>query len=131
MSMHHRNRINRIMDINWKQYKLRLLIDKTAENIHHILWKGWWHNREYNVNIPENKLKINAIRHQCINDLFWALQTPHEQLRFMYDIRKSILSERTKKDILDILSREKTDFYIDDLYKRCKQKKKWENNLKK
>lgn len=106
---------NRIINLNGVDYKLRKVIEKTATNIHHIIWNC--NRNEYHTNKPENKMTINMIRHQCINDLFWNLQSPHEQFRFMWEIRKPVLSRGVNMAIYDILNLPRDLFYKEELIK--------------
>ena len=62
------NRINRITTVDGIQYRLNRVIEKTAEDIHHIIGKR--HRMEYKTEAPENKIKINRIRHVNLNNFF-------------------------------------------------------------
>ena len=57
----HRNRPNRIIDINGKLFKLNEVIDKTATDIHHLIGQKYRH--QYNVNVEENKVRIPRRKH--------------------------------------------------------------------
>jgi hypothetical protein len=109
------NNSNRILNIDGVDYKLRKIIDSTAENIHHIIWKC--NKQDYKVEDPINKMTINAVKHQCINDLFRTLQSPHEQFRFMWEIRKPVLSAWVNRAIYDILTLPRDMFYKEQLIK--------------
>lgn len=93
--------------------KLRELKDKTATNIHHILGKK--ERDEYNVEDPRNKIRIRIPIHNAINQLFNVLQTPHEQMRYMWEIHKSVLSAGVNRAIYDILNLPRGMFYKEDL----------------
>jgi hypothetical protein len=62
-------------------------------------------------------MTINMIKHQCINDLFWNLQSPHEQFRFMWEIWKPVLSRGVNMAIYDILNLPRDLFYKEELIK--------------
>lgn len=41
---------DKIIEKDWKKYKLNLIIEKTATDLHHIMWLKY--RNQYNVNIP-------------------------------------------------------------------------------
>jgi len=119
--MWHRNKVERITDVNWKQYKLVLLKDKTAKNIHHIIWRC--NSKNYNTDDKQNKITVPEISHDNLNRFFWNLQTPHEQLKFMIEQRwwKEVLNKRVLEELYQILSLPREEFYKEWLV-RWKQK---------
>jgi hypothetical protein len=68
MSMRHKNRVEKITTVDGVQYKLNRVIDKTAEDIHHIISRQRRH--EFNTENPKNKIKINKIKHMNLNKFF-------------------------------------------------------------
>lgn len=112
------NKSERIRTIDGKQYYLHAVIDKTAEDIHHIISKKKRH--EFNVDNPKNKVKIKRRKHVALNGLYGDHQTPKEQLKDMLEIRKTALSEEVRQTLYDILSLDDEVFYDYDLVKRHK-----------
>lgn len=111
-------KIDRITTIDGKQYRLNRVIDKTAQDIHHIISKKKIH--KFRVNDPKNKIIINRRKHVALNALYWDHQTPKEQLQDMYDIRKTALSEEVSTALYDILQLDDEAFYQYDLVKKHK-----------
>lgn len=109
-------KIDRITTIDGKQYRLNRVIDKTAEDIHHIISKKKIH--KFKVNDPKNKIKISRRKHVALNALYWDHQTPKEQLQDMYNIWKSALSEEVSQALYDILQLDDEYFYDYDLVKK-------------
>lgn len=113
--MRHKNRVERITTVDGVQYKLERVIDKTAEDIHHILSRKM--RKDFNVENPKNKIKINKIKHMNLNRFFWDRQDPKRQLAYMLDIWKTALSEDVNQALLDILDLPDEAFYNFDLVK--------------
>lgn len=117
--------MNRILTIGDVQYKLNRIVDTTATDIHHIMWKC--NKMKYNVNIDENKTEIKRIEHIALNNYFRDKQNPREQLRKVFDLVKPVLSPWVRKELYTILYQTDDDmFYIPELIKWKKQKKKKE-----
>jgi hypothetical protein len=117
-----RNRIDYITDVDWVQYKLCKVIDKTATDIHHIMWKC--NRNKYNTNIDKNKVKINRRLHVALNSFFGDKQNPRDQLKQVFEIVKPVLSEWVKKELYTILYEADDDlFYTPELLKWKKKKK--------
>ena len=55
----------RITTIDGKQYRLVRVIEKTEEDIHHIISKK--KRQQFNVDHPKNKIKIRRRKHAAIN----------------------------------------------------------------
>ena len=121
------NHIDYITDVNWVQYKLCKVIDKTASDIHHIMGKC---NRiKYNTNIEENKIRINRREHVALNAFFGNKQNPREQLQKVFEIVKPVLSPWVRKELYTILYEADDDlFYIPELLKWKKKKQKTNTN---
>lgn len=119
--MRHKERPNRIVDIDWVQWKLNRVIDKTATDIHHIVWKC---NRHiYNINIEQNKIKMERREHVALNNYFRDKQNPREQLKQVFETVKNVLSEGVRKELYTILYIADDDmFYIPELLKKKKKK---------
>lgn len=117
-----RNRADIITDDNWVQYKLCKIIDKTAQDIHHIMWKC--NRNEYNTNIEQNKVKISRRLHVALNGFFGDKQNPREQLKQVFEIVKPILSPWVRNELYTILYEcDDEMFYIPELLKWKKKKK--------
>lgn len=124
MNNHH-NRVDAI-NINGVEYKLCKIIDKTATDIHHIMWKC--NKAKYNTNIDENKVRINRRLHVALNAFFGDKQNPREQLKQVFEIVKPVLSIWVKQELETILYQTDDDlFYIPELIKWKKKKKQKTN----
>lgn len=122
-----RNRADIITDANWVQYKLCKIIDKTAQDIHHIMWKC--NRNKYNTNIEQNKVKISRRLHVALNGFFGDKQNPREQLKQVYEIVKNVLSPWVRNELYTILYEcDDEMFYIPELLK-WKKKKKTNTNI--
>lgn len=115
----------RITTVDWKQYRLVRVIDKTETDIHHILSKK--KKNLYNTDNSKNKIKLNRRKHMALNAFYGDHQTPKEQLKDMLDIRKTALSEEVRQTLYDLLNLDDEAFYDFDLVKRHKilKKKIW------
>ena len=83
--------ITNITTINGIQYRLRRVVDKTATNIHHVISRK--ENREFNVHDSHNKIRVNMIDHDNLNQFFKDKQNPKKQLEYMvYNRWGSVLS---------------------------------------
>lgn len=108
----------RIATIDWKQYRLVRIIDKTEEDIHHIISKK--KRQQFNVDHPKNKIKIRRTKHSALNALYGDHQTPKEQLKDMYEIRKTALSEEVRETLYNLLCLDEEAFYDFSLVKHHK-----------
>lgn len=113
-------RPNRIVEINWVQWKLNRVIDKTATDIHHIISRK---KSEFKVNEPDNLVRIPRRKHIALNNLYGMKQTPKEQLREMYEIWKTALSRWVRNELWTILNLPDDMFYNETLLKDGKKKK--------
>ena len=121
----HHNRVDAI-NINGVEYKLCKIIDKTATDIHHIMWKC--NKAKYNTNIDKNKVRINRRLHVALNAFFGDKQNPREQLKQVFEIVKPVLSIWVKQELETILYQTDDDlFYIPELIKWKKKKKQKTN----
>ena len=122
-----RNRADIITDVNWVQYKLCKIMDKTAQDIHHIMWKC--NRNKYNTNIEQNKVKISRRLHVALNWFFGDKQNPRDQLKQVYEIVKNVLSPWVRNELYTILYEcDDEMFYIPELLK-WKKKKKTNTNI--
>ena len=122
--MKHRNRVEKITTIDNKLYKLTLLKEKTAKNLHHILGRS---NRdEYNTDNPENKMVVNEIWHDNLNRFFGNRQIVHEQLLYLLKDRwrEKVLNEWVVQELYWLLSLPRELFYKEEL---VKDKHKWKS----
>ena len=119
--MKHKERPNRIIEINWVQWKLNRVVEKTATDLHHIMWRC---NRHlYNINIDENKIRMERREHIALNNYFGDKQNPREQLKKVYETVKNVLSPGVRKELYTILYEADDDmFYIPELLKKKKKK---------
>jgi hypothetical protein len=125
--MKHKERPNRIIEINWTQRKLNRVIDKTATDLHHIMWQCNKHL--YNVNIDENKIRMPRREHVALNNYFWNKQNPREQLKKVYETVKTVLSPWVRRELYTILYEADDEmFYIPELIKWKKKKKQKTND---
>ena len=83
-------------------------------NRHHLIWKSLVD--EYNVHIPENKIRMDVCRHNALHALFWMLLTPKEQLMEFRALYDRILSN-TAKELFDELLALDDNLYIDKVRK--------------
>lgn len=122
------NNSDRTIIIGGKCYRLQQFVDKTATDIHHLIWKKYRH--KYNTNADINKVKINRRKHIALNAFFWDKQSPREQLLEVFNLVKPVLSEWVKHELEVILTMTDDDmFYKEDvLHGRNKKKRmeRWE-----
>ena len=119
---HRTDRPNRIVEINWVQWKLNRVIDKTATDLHHIMWQCNKHL--YNVNIDQNKIRMPRREHVALNNYFWDKQNPREQLKKVYETIKTVLTPGVRRELYTILYETDDEmFYIEELLKSKKKKK--------
>ena len=111
---------DRIIEKDWKLYKLNLIIDRTATDIHHIISKK--EINKFKVNDDKNKIRIQRRKHVALNNFFLDSQDPKKQLRVMYDIRKTALSPGVRNELYTLLSLPDDMFYDEDLLKWKKTK---------
>ena len=120
-------RPNRIVEINGVQRKLNRVIDKTATDLHHIMWQCNKHL--YNVNIDENKIRMERREHVALNNYFRDKQNPREQLKKVFETVKTVLSPWVRRELYTILYEADDEmFYIPELLKWKKKKQKTNTN---
>jgi len=114
-------RPNRIVEINWVQWKLNRVIEKSATDLHHIMWRCNKHL--YNVNIDENKIRMERREHIALNNYFRDKQNPREQLKKVFETVKQVLSPWVRRELYAILYEADDEmFYIPELLKWKKKK---------
>lgn len=121
-------RPNRIVEINWVQWKLNRVIEKTATDIHHIISRK--QKAKFKVNEDANLIRIPRRKHIALNNFYGMKQTPREQLREMYEIWKTALSRWVRQELYTILDLPDDMFYNEELIK-WKKKKKNDTNTEK
>lgn len=115
-------RPNRIVEINWVQRKLNRVIDRTATDLHHIM--GRCNKHLYNVDIDQNKIRMERRKHVALNNFFGNKQNPREQLKDVFEIVKNVLTPWVRRELYTILYETDDEmFYIDELLKHKKKKK--------
>ncbi len=123
-------RPNRIVEINWVQWKLNRVIEKTATDLHHIM--GQCNKHLHNVNIDENKIRMPRRKHVALNNFFGNKQNPREQLKDVYEIVKTVLTPWVRRELYTILYETDDEmFYIPELLKWKKHKEKTQKQMKK
>jgi hypothetical protein len=118
-----------IIRIGNVDYSLKRIVDKTATDIHHLIWKRYRH--QYRTNAEENKVRINRRKHIALNQFFGDKQNPREQLIEVFNLVKPVLTPWVRRELHTIL--ELTDdemFYIPEVLLWYKQKKKRQERLK-
>ena len=114
-------RPNRIVEINWVQRKLNRVIDRTATDLHHIM--GRCNKHLYNVDIDQNKIRMERRKHVALNNFFGNKQNPREQLKDVFEIVKNVLTPWVRRELYTILYETDDDmFYIDEVLKHKKKK---------
>lgn len=122
MTKKNHERPNRIVEINWVQWKLNRVIDRTATDLHHIM--GQCNKHLYNVWIDQNKIRMPRRDHVALNNFFKDKQNPRDQLKTVYEIVKNVLTPWVKRELYTILYETDDEmFYIDELLKWKKKKK--------
>ena len=122
MSYKHKERPNRIVEINWTQRKLSRIIDKTATDLHHIMWRC--NASRYNVNIEQNKIRLSRREHVDYNNFVKDKQNPREAMQKMYELCKQVLRPEIREMLVKLLyNTDDEDFYIPELLKWKKKKK--------
>ena len=122
---------DRILTIDNVNYRLLKCIDKTATNLHHIMWKC--NRQKYDTEIPENKVRISEREHDALNRFFKDKQNPRDQLRKVFDLVKPVLSAWVRHELEIILNCDDDLFYIPELLKKKKNGKqriqRWELSM--
>ena len=106
---------DRILTIDNVPYRLLRVIDATATNLHHIMWRC--NRNKYNTEIPENKVRISEREHDALNRYFKDKQNPREQLRKVFELVKPVLSTGVRHELEIILNCDDDMFYIPELLK--------------
>lgn len=124
------NSRDKYLTLNGKCYRLQRYIEKTEQDIHHLIGKKY--RMKYNTNAEENKVKISRRKHVALNQFFGDKQSPREQLLEVFNLVKPVLSTWVRNELHTIL--ELTDdsmFYIPEVLKWQKKKeslKNWNHN---
>ena len=122
---------DRILTIDNVPYRLLRVIDKTATNLHHIMWKC--NRQKYNTNIEQNLVRISEREHDALNRFFKDKQNPREQLLKVFNLVKPVLSNGVRHELEVILNCDDDLFYIPELLKKNKNGKKriqrWELSM--
>ena len=120
------NNRDKYLTLNGKCYRLQRYIEKTEQDIHHLIWKRY--RMKYNTNAEENKVKISRRKHVALNQFFGDKQSPREQLLEVFNLVKPVLSPWVRNELYTIL--ELTDdsmFYIPEVLKWQKKKENLKN----
>ena len=116
------NNNNRILNFDGKLYRLQRIVDKTATDLHHIIWKRFRH--QYRTNAKENIVRINRRKHIALNAFFWDKQNPREQLLEVFNLVKPVLSPWVRPELSVILNCDDDLFYIPEVLNGRNKKKK-------
>ena len=111
-----------IIRIGNVDYSLKRIVDKTATDIHHLIWKRYRH--QYRVNAEENKVRINRRKHIALNQFFGDKQNPREQLLEVFNLVKPVLSPWVRHELSVILNCDDDLFYIPEVLNGKNKKKK-------
>lgn len=122
--MRNNNKIERITTVDGKNYKLQLIKDKTAKNLHHILWRC--NRNEYNTDHQDNKIMVNEIGHDNLNKFFGNRQSVHSQLLYLLKDRwrEKVLNKAVVDELYWLLALPRELFYDE---KFVKDKHKWKS----
>ena len=116
---------DRVITLDNVNYRLLRVIEKTATNLHHIM--GRCNRNKYNTNIPKNIVRISEREHDAFNRYFKDKQNPRDQLLKVFNLVKPVLSVWVRHELEVILNCEDDLFYIPELLKNGKKRKKeWE-----
>lgn len=112
---------DKIVEKDGKRYKMNLIIEKTAMDLHHIMWKKY--KNKYNVDIPQNKKKIPRRFHVRYNNFVEDRQSPRELFDIAYQMTKDVLSPGVREVLETVIYKTDDDlFYIPELIKWKKKK---------
>lgn len=117
------NYSDRTLSLGGKLYRLQQYVDRTAEDIHHLIGKKYRH--KYHTNAECNKVKINRRKHIALNSFFWDKQSPREQLLEVFNLVKPVLSEWVKHELEVILTMTDDDMFYTSEVLHGKNKQKW------
>ena len=85
----------------------------------------------YNVNIDENKIRMERREHIALNNYFRDKQNPRDQLKKVFETVKSVLTPWVRHELYTILYETDDEmFYIPELLKWKKKKKNGTNTEK-
>lgn len=85
-------------------------------DVHHVV--GKMNHTRAKVELDTNKVLVKVLQHQALNTLCNDKQCPQEQLEVLYyNWWKPVLSERVCREIEELLSLKREDFYIDEILK--------------
>jgi len=115
-----------IITIGSNKYRLARIVDKTAEDIHHIISRKLIN--KFDTNNPINKVRIKRREHIALNQFFLDKQNPRDQFKKIFELVKPVLSEWVRHELYTILYM--TDdkmFYNEEIVKDGSKKKKRKN----
>ena len=120
------NYSDRTIIIGGKCYRLQQFVDKTATDIHHLIWKKYRH--KYHTNAECNKVKINRRKHIALNAFFGDKQSPREQLLEVFNLVKPVLSNWVRTELSTILTMTDDEMFYNEevLHGKNKWKKREE-----
>lgn len=113
----------RIIQKDWITYKLNRVIPYDEEDNHHIISKKL--KDRFKVSEPENIIRIQRRTHVALNNLFENKQNPKDQLRMMFEIRKTALSTWVRNELYTLLTLPDDMFYNENLINGKHKKKLW------
>lgn len=71
------------------------------KNIHHLI--GRQHKEEFRIYDERNKVIIDVAKHNWLHNLFYPLNTPHEQFEFINSLRLPVQS-KIIKELVDVIN---------------------------
>jgi hypothetical protein len=80
-----------IITIGSNKYRLARIVDKTAQDIHHIISRKLIN--KFDTNNPINKVRIKRREHIALNQFFLDKQNPRDQFKKIFELVKPVLSE--------------------------------------
>lgn len=104
-------------------YYYYMVRKEKRENNHHLVWKSL--ENEYNVHIPENKIRMDMNRHNALHALFWCLLTPKEQMKEIVCLYDTILGDTARSLLNELLALDDSEFYISWIIKNVWKRKHW------
>ena len=113
----------RIMQKDWVTYKLNRVIPYDEYDNHHIISKKL--KDKFKVWESDNIVRIQRRTHVALNNLFENKQNPKDQLRMMFEIRKTALSTWVRNELYTLLTLPDDMFYNENLINGKHKKKLW------
>ncbi len=85
------------------------------KDTHHLYPRETARFNGFNAEFDENKKELSRVVHERIHQLL-GNKDPQEQIKFLFNIWKDILTQETKRKIMELINMDVQDFYIKKLY---------------